>query len=268
MTLITNTWRQLIRRRLWPIALLLVAALVAVPLKLAKKPEPVAAVPAATLAKAEQAEADAKPIVQLKTPSDETAVKKRRRVLGQAKDPFAPAPLPKKKKAKAAATATPAPTETTTPADSGGGTSAPPSSAPTTPAEPTVSFSKGALKIRFGDTNAESDELPTLYVNRLEPVPNTTTPVLVFEGTRDNGKTALFSIPGEVTAVGDGKCAPTPQNCEDLRLRAGQTEFITVKGAGPSGADLEFELDLVKIFDKVTKVPKSEVDATATGAGS
>ena len=36
MTLITDTWRQLVERRLWPIALLLLAALVAVPVLLAQ----------------------------------------------------------------------------------------------------------------------------------------------------------------------------------------------------------------------------------------
>lgn len=271
MNLITNTWRQLIRRRLWPLALLLVAALVAVPMKLAKSPEPAPPVPAAAVAKAQQAEAESKPVVELKTASD-TQAKKRRRVLGQAKDPFEPAPLPKKKKHKAkaaaTATATPAPAESNGGSTSGGGSSAPPSSAPpANPPVPSVTFAKGSLKVRFGDTSATVD-LPTLYINRLAPIPNTDTPILVFEGTRDNGDSALFSIPGDVTAVGDGKCDPNPQDCAELKLRAGQTEFITVKGAGPNGADAEFELDLVKIFAKATKVPKAELDASGAGANS
>ncbi len=270
MNLITNTWRQLISRRLWPVALLLVAALVAVPMKLAKKPEAVAAVPAATLAKAEQAEAESKPVVQLKTASEPSG-KKRRRVLGQSKDPFAPAPLPKKKKQKAKAAATATPTATPASGTSGGGSSAPPSSAPTTPAVPTVTLPKGSIKVHFGDTNTDSSttaELPTFFINRLEPLPNATTPVLVFEGTRDSGRSALFSIPGDVTAVGDGKCSPSPKDCAELKLRAGQTEFITLKGAGVNGADAQFELDLTKIYEKATKVPKEEVDAAASGTGS
>ena len=43
MTLITDTWRQLVERRLWPIALLLLAALVAVPVLLASNPAPASA---------------------------------------------------------------------------------------------------------------------------------------------------------------------------------------------------------------------------------
>ena len=42
MSIVTDIWRQLVRRRLWPVALLLVAALAAVPLLLAKDPEPAA----------------------------------------------------------------------------------------------------------------------------------------------------------------------------------------------------------------------------------
>ena len=45
MNLINETWRGLVRRKLWPVALLLVAALVAVPVTLAKEPEVVPAPP-------------------------------------------------------------------------------------------------------------------------------------------------------------------------------------------------------------------------------
>ena len=39
MSAVTNMWRQLVQRRLWPVAILLIAALAAVPLTLAKEPE-------------------------------------------------------------------------------------------------------------------------------------------------------------------------------------------------------------------------------------
>ena len=38
MNAIKDTWHQLVRRRLWPVAILLVGALVAVPMVLAKAP--------------------------------------------------------------------------------------------------------------------------------------------------------------------------------------------------------------------------------------
>ena len=38
MNVVTTIWRQLVRRRLWPVAVLLLAALVAVPVLLAREP--------------------------------------------------------------------------------------------------------------------------------------------------------------------------------------------------------------------------------------
>src|SRR3954452_23518804 len=99
MNLITDTWRQLVRRRLWPVALVLFAALVAVPLTLAK--QPATAAPASVAAAATPATAT-DGYVKLAT---DTATAKRRRVLGAEKDPFEPAPLPKAKKKKHAAKA-------------------------------------------------------------------------------------------------------------------------------------------------------------------
>ena len=264
MNAITDVWRQLVRRRLWPVALLLVAALVAVPMTLAKSPAPPP--PAPPVAAAPKGDDPTTAFVSVAKPEEA----KRRRVLGMPKDPFAPAPLPKtKKRAKVSRAANATPTPTAEAAGPSGGSTAPPSSAPpsttpTAPAVPTVTLPKGTVKIRFGDTSSETDELPKLFVNRLEPIPNATSPVLVFEGLRDHGRSAVFSIPGDVTGVGDGACDPRPDDCAELKLRAGETEFITIKGGGANGADVQYQLDLVKIFSTATKVPKSEVDESAS----
>jgi len=221
MNLITNTMQQLMRRRLWPVALLLVAALVAVPMTLAKSPEPAAPAPQVAVASSAAADAAAnKPIVELATPSDSSRT--RRRVLGQAKDPFAPAPLPKAKKSKkkkAEPTPTPAATEDT--GSDNGGASAPGGTVPptATPA-PTVTVPKNTIKVRFGQADESAEALPETYVKRLEPLVSEDTPVLVFERV-ENGA-AVFSIPGDVSAVGDGHCSPNPEDCETLKLRAGQ----------------------------------------------
>ena len=46
MSPVTDIWRQLVDRRLWPVAALLAAALPAVPVVLATHPEPAATAPA------------------------------------------------------------------------------------------------------------------------------------------------------------------------------------------------------------------------------
>jgi hypothetical protein len=259
MSLITNTWQQLIRRKLWPVALLLIAALVAVPLKLSKKPEPAPAVPAAAIAAASEQEALAKPIVSLTDDAD--AVKHRRRVLGQTKDPFEPAPLPKAKKKKKAAKATKADATPTPDATAGGGSSAPPSSAPSSPTPaptPTMTISKGSVVVRFG--TLDNDDLPTSLLGRLDPLPSDDNPVLVFEGLQ--GRTAVFSVPGVVAGQGDGTCDPDPGNCSKIKLRAGDTEFITVTNPDDN-TNVQYELDLVKVYTHKTEVAADPATATA-----
>ena len=93
MNAVTTIWRQLVRNKLWPVAVLLLAALVAVPTLLAREP----AVPEAITPVAVTTEADdsiAEPIVAKITPEDRD---RRRRVLGVRKDPFKPAPVKKPK---------------------------------------------------------------------------------------------------------------------------------------------------------------------------
>ena len=88
MSAITNVWRQLVQRRLWPVAILLIAALAAVPLALAKDPDPaapVAAVPAADAAASAESALALQPIVAPATAADRG---KRRKVLGARKNVF------------------------------------------------------------------------------------------------------------------------------------------------------------------------------------
>jgi len=261
MNAIKETWQQLLRRRLWPVALLLIAALVAVPMVLAKSPEPVPPAPV------QQAKKDdiSSTYVAL---ADTAETTKRRRVLGAEKDPFEPKALPKVKKPKATPTPTATPetktepgTGTGTGASSGGsGSTAPPSTVPTAPPAPTETVPAYSIKVRFGTT--EADDLAETRVERMSVLRDEENPVLVYRGVEDGGKVAIFELTGDVEAQGDGTCAPTPEDCQYLKLRAGETEFITVTDTGTE-ADAQYQLDLVKIYKKATKVEASD---DATGA--
>lgn len=259
MNFLTEPLRQLVRRKLWPVALLLVAALVAVPLALAKQPvAPPAVVPTA--------KQDGMPatFVAAAEPSE---TDKRRRVLGKEKDPFEPAPLSKsaKKKLKAAkdakkkstAEAT-SKTDASSPAagagggSSGGKTVEPPASAAPAPtAPPTPTIPAYSIKVRFGTTDGEPAEST---IERLAPLPDEDKPVLVYRGVEDDAKVAVFELTGDVDAQGDGECLPAPDDCQYLKLRAGETEFITVTETGDE-TDAQYQLDLVKIYKKATKAP-------------
>jgi hypothetical protein len=241
-------WRQLVQRRLWPVAILLIAALAAVPLTLAKDPEAAPPVPPAPAAGED--ELAVAPIVTAVSSTDRD---KRRHVLGAKKNPFAvvkPAKVDEPKEAKAAEESSAPSEQAASPA--GGSTPAPVTTVPapeaTTPATPVKTYDKYDLTVRFGDVTADS-ERETL--KRLQPLPSADEPVLIYLGVLKDGKTAVFLLDHDVEAIGDGVCKPSPEACETIRLRAGETEFLDVKDA--AGAVVaQYQLDLVKIHKSTT----------------
>jgi hypothetical protein len=252
MTQITDVWHQLVRRRLWPVAVLLLVALVAVPVVLAKDPEPAPLPPTASLpanlAKGAGAET-AKPVVSL---ADEGAAR-RRRVLGARKDPFRPAPAPR------VATTASSTTDSTPTTGSGGGAPAPdtssgsggtpPTDAPgSTPPKPKT-FPADSLTVRF---SAEGGDTDKFVLEPLQPLPRTTdgsetTAFLVYLGLVKGGKEAKFLVDASVTAQGDGRCeSPSDGECTTLYLRAGETEFLDVVDADGNVVG-QYQVDLLKI---------------------
>jgi hypothetical protein len=243
---------------------------VAVPFTLAKEPEaPIAS--SQPVAKEEGLPATFVSV------AEDGEVTERRRVLGTVKDPFAPAPLSKKTKAAIAKAKAKAKAEkegaksSDAKADApksggaaggggsgGGGATEPPVSDPPAPAKTYPLYS---IKVRFGQVDSE---LTTKTVERLTVLPSVETPVLVYRGVESGGKVAVFELTGSVTAQGDGGCEPSPEDCQILRLRQGETEFITVTETGDE-TDAQYQLELVKIHSKKT-TSKSEL-AKASTAG-
>jgi hypothetical protein len=280
--LLTSTWRQLVQRRLLPVAILLLAALVAIPVLLAKGPSPVAAPPAApATSDTTTTAATGAPIVSLVSDGDPT---KRRRVLGVRKNPFAPAPVK-----TAAAPATTTVTQTTvsrTPSTGGssassttvtgtGGsatttapsstTGAPVSQTPAVTPAPKHSYPLYSLAVRFGDS---SGTLEKLNLARLKPLPSADNPIAVYLGISRDGKSAVFLLDDTVTAQGDGTCEPSPVSCETIHLREGDTEFLDVAGTdGATGPAAQYELDLVKIRRGATTSAAKAAHAKVSPAG-
>ena len=264
MTVLTDTWRQLVQRRLWPVAILLVAALAAIPVLLAKSPAP-APVPPAPGADADAGAKGAlasQPLVSLA--SDDGA--KRRRVLGSRKDPFA------FKAAETDDAQTPGTTQPTgtgtgptgtsdpnkppssptggagTPPSTGGGGLVPGVPGPVVdePVKPT--YPLYTLTVRFGDATGD---LTRMHVPRLTALPSEEEPVLVYLGVSADRKRAVFLVDANVIPQGDGVCNPHPASCETIELSEGETEFFDVVGedGNVSGS---FQLDLLDIKTKRT----------------
>ena len=106
-----------------------------------------------------------------------------------------------------------------------------------------------SIRVRFGkvaEDESTAEEPKAATVRRLEVLPDEDNPVLVYRGVEDGGKVAVFELTGTVEAMGDGKCEPSPEDCQILKLKAGETEFLTISDTGTE-ADAQYQLDLVKI---------------------
>lgn len=248
MNALSVPFRQLVDRKLWPLAILLIAALAAVPMLLSK--DDAAPIPPAGLGAGATQVADAssvtQPIVTLGEPS---AIERRRKVLGSRKNPFEP----KVKAKKAEVTTTTSTSASTRPSD-GGSSSTGGSAGPVVGLNPIVPVKKKtyelfSLKIRFGST--ESDDLANRSIKRLTALPKMSEPVLVYLGLKRDLRTAVFLVDANTMVVGDGKCVPSPVNCQNLELKKGQVAFIDVlDDEGTSTA--QYELDFVKVLKKST----------------
>jgi hypothetical protein len=266
---IENAWNGLVQRKLLPLAILLLAAIVAIPFLLSKDPEPLPAAPASPAAAAGSKSEDsiAKPVVSV---ADANAPTERRRVLGYDKNPFAPAPAPKVKKADAdaatVATAQAGGAQTAgKPASGGSQTSSGGGSAPAAPAAPAAPVTPAAPKpkeemysvtVRFGDSEAES--LDRTVLPRLKALPSASDPLVLYLGPADKGKSAVFLLDESLEPQGDGVCKPSPANCETLHMRAGETTFLDVTDENGQ-VSAQYQLDVVKI--KTSKASASKAAA-------
>lgn len=261
MSQLRDLLSDLVEKRLWPVALLLVGALVAVPLVLAKSapssdgasPAPPAAVAAAPAG----APAPGEPVVSVATNGETPAAP----LGGHAKDPFHQQYLPPKPAAASTQTVT-TPNRTTPGASGGAGA---PSSGGVAPGQRVTIYGIVHLDVRFGKAGGA---MRTFHdVARLTALPSTSNPVAVFFGVRKDRKTAVFMISSDVHARGDGSCVPSRSDCQGFQLQEGQTELLDV--AANDGKVTHYELDLVKVAIEWTtsKTKAQAAHARASSAG-
>jgi hypothetical protein len=117
------------------------------------------------------------------------------------------------------------------------------------------------LTVRFGT----GDDMSRRSLKRLQPLPSAAQPVLIYMGVLKDGKTAVFLVDHGVEPVGDGECMPRPDDCETIRLRTGETEFLDVKDE--TGAVTEqYQLDLLKIHKGTTASAAKANASSRSGA--
>jgi hypothetical protein len=249
MNPVRNILNDLVDRRLWPVALALVAALVAVPVMLSGGAEPTSSPAADPIANAAAKGGTVQAAISVSTPSSA-----RQNRPGAVRNPF----IQHKVKTVTDNITNVQPT-TSAPSSGGSVPSTPIAGGPPSYITPIVPGSGGGkrdaapenvwrVNLRFGDAGNQKVRHD---VPRLTPLPSTTDPFFIFLGVLSDHKTAVFLISSDATATGDGTCKPDPDQCDTIEMKAGDTEFFDV-AQGNAGV-LQYELDLLKVFKDQVK---------------
>ena len=123
--------------------------------------------------------------------------------------------------------------------------------------------------MRFGPSGETRP--PRKDVKRLEALPSSEEPVLIYLGVLDDKKTAVFMVDSGVVAQGDGSCRPSPTTCETIQIKEGETEFLdvapvdggTTDESASTGNGAQYQLDVIKIRRKSTTSAKQAKAARA-----
>jgi hypothetical protein len=273
-TFILDLWTDLRDRRLWPVAALLVAGLVAVPLVLKKsseEPTPVAPVPAQTrnapepkqlkaLANVKLEEAEAGDGSSLDTFDPDNPFRPPAGVIeaskGGADDGAAPSAPSDSSGVTGDTGAAPGGTDTGSGTGDSGGTG-------------------DTRDPGDGDGNGDGDETTTTqftYVidvtftangrtrkvkgmQRLDMLPSAASPLLLFLGVSANAGNAVFLVDSTLQTAGEGKCKPSPSECAFLYLGAGSEHAFT----NADGDSYQLKIDQIR---------KVKVDGKSASASS
>jgi hypothetical protein len=234
--LFQDVWHDLREKRLWPLAVVLLLAIVAVPALLTKSAaqppivEPVATAPSP----------DSRVTVELD--GDAAASTGTGSGLGKfaESDPFTPPGRITDSTGTDATSTTAGPSGDGDggPTTGGGGSDnigAPPFSPPGVPIDPapprtrteTAEYEYVAdVSFWTGDRRRKIRGL-----RKLDMLPSQSAPVLIFMGTTGEGGNAVFLVDSTLRAVGEGRCVPRPANCVYVHLGPGSEHaFTTVEG--------------------------------------
>lgn len=242
------------QKKLWPVAVVLLAAIIAVPVLLSKtsSPAPVAQAPLPT---PPPATGSSLPTINVQpTPSVS-------RLTGSSHNPFAQgsggtsvtSTGTTSSATGIGSTTSPASTTSTGSTTSGGTTTSSTSSSPststssgTTPAvsppsitgnskpkpAPTGLTPTQSYDVGLAITNSAGGVNTTDPLKRLSPIPSDQQPLLVELGVLRHGGKVLFAVEPGTVVNGPGTCTPGPIDCEVLSLGQDQTESISSRDTG------------------------------------
>jgi hypothetical protein len=290
-TFFIDLWHDLRERRLWPVAVGLLAAIVAVPAILFK---PVSNATPPSAAAPKPAGVATLPVVNVE--SGPIRGSKLEAFSASEKNPFkpmkdlaeAPATSPTAGTSGADATSTSSGGSASASASGGdsssgggavsggspsGGPSSSGGSTPSSNPEPTTQWFRYAADFSFGKTGSKAKVFES--VANFTLLPNEATPAVVFLGAGADGKTAMFYVADPAfTAGGEGDCNASGADCRYVTLKVGDSTdeetFSAVDGS------VSYDLKLLKVdreslgegSDPVAPdEPKKGKTLAATGAG-
>jgi hypothetical protein len=242
----SDLWSDLQEKRLWPVAVALLAGLVAVPLVLAKPAEQPEPGPAPVAEQSSLPDAGLKVLAA----EDDTGTGSALDVFDP-KDPFRPpqAVIDASKPAapdSATATTQAGPSGVSsaggspagagsdsqgggsggsTGGGSGGGAGGGGDSAPPKPKIRTQQFTY-VIDVTFTH-NDRSRRVKGMQ--RLEMLPSQNSPLLIFLGVEPSGDNAVFLVDSKLQGAGEGKCKPSSSDCAFLSIGAGAVHQFTAE---------------------------------------
>jgi hypothetical protein len=260
-TSLRSLWEELLERRLWPIAVALVVAIIAVPVLLSKPAKTPAPVPPPPAANSGDSPAVAfQPAVSTEGRKSSEIRKDLRRFTR--KNPFTPQGL---SISGTAASGTAEPTGTAagdavtagatggesfaggsavTDTGSSGGDSGSSGSPTPTPGTTTQTFYYHyTAKVRFGKTGQEDAKT----LKEFRALPSSDNPVIVFMGIKNDGETAVFLISADSSVTGDGNCKPSDTACTLLYMKKNDKETIEAVNADQTITQYTLELRAIEV---------------------
>ncbi len=273
-TFVAGLWNDLRAKRLWPVAVVLLGGLIAVPVVLSKDSEaPPAPPPPAASASGERSAREPSDLGALAAVKLEQADPGDGSTLDtfDPSDPFRPPTEVLKQASEEALGSTPAgptgdPVSDTDAVGGGGSTGDPGSSGGTGSSGDTATGDTGTGETGTGgDGDADGDDGDTTtttqytYVidvtfsangrtrkvrgmERLEMLPSQASPLLLFLGVSANAGNAVFLVDSTLDAAGEGRCEPSPGDCAFLHLGAGSEHVFT----NDDGESYELRVDQIR----------------------
>jgi hypothetical protein len=287
MSVPRNMLKELLERKLWPIALVLVIALVAVPVLLTKKaPTDIVTPPTGPLP---YSSGTTLPAISVQTSPGNS------NLTGKGRNPFTPqhvattstvvATIP------AVTTTTPTTSTGTTSVGSGssssgtsGGTGAtvtpttptvsttpskPTPTTPTTPPKPAPTTLTGTesyhVSLALTEANGNLNTLDPL--ERLSILPSQQQPMLIDLGVLQGGKSVMFVVEPGTVVSGTGTCTPGPIDCELLTLSPGQKAGLSKQANGGTTAVALLAVNSISFDQHPSVAAANKARETASNVG-